>query len=537
MLFHPFPVPEFLDRAARAFPHLAAVDFMGRRINYRELKNETDRLTAGLVREIKIRKGDRVGLLLPNCPAYITAYNAILQAGGVVVNINPLYSEGEIAALVADAEVSTLITLDVRVCYDKITPLIASGKLKKVIVVSMARQLPWFKGVLLSLLRSNELMPIPEDELHVRYGALTLSDNEAAPLLPSVKPSDLAVLQYTGGTTGLPKAAMLTHANVSINAQQCGEWFSDIEPGKHVMLAVLPFFHSFAMTAVMNFSLLKAATMILHPKFQLDRILRDIHEKKPTLLCGVPTMFTAICHAKDLKKYDLSSLKACISGGAPLPMEIKKRFEDLTGCTLIEGYGLSEASPVCAANPFVGQNRAGSIGLPFPDTEIAIENPKDKGTFLDDSGPENLGEICIRGPQVMEGYLNRPEETSQALFGGWLRTGDLGYKDADGYIYVVDRIKEMIISGGFNVYPRNIEEAIYQHPAVAECAVIGIPDSYFGQVPKAFVVKKPEGVLDEDKLHNFLKPKLSTYSRPREIAFVDTLPKTLIGKVDKKRLV
>lgn len=537
MLFHAFPVPEFLDRAARAFPHKAAVDFMGRRITFEQMRSEASMLAVGLIRELGIGKGQRVGLLLPNCPAYITCYNAILLTGAVVVNINPLYSEEEITKLVEDSGLKILITLDVNVCYQKVRPLVEMNKVEKVIMVSMSRQLPWLKGMLLSLFRSHELAPVPKDDTHVRYGELMLAgENRGGTPLPAINPHDLAVLQYTGGTTGVPKAAMLTHANVSINAQQCGEWFSDINPGEHTMLAVLPFFHSFAMTAVMNFSLLKAATMILHPKFNLEKILRDIHEKRPTLLCGVPTMFTAIINSKELEKYKLDSLKACISGGAPLPVEVKKEFERLTGCTLIEGYGLSEASPVCAANPFRGENRAGSIGLPFPDTEIAIENREDPGTFLEVSGPQNPGEICVRGPQVMQGYLNQPEETAKILFNGWLRTGDLGYKDPDGYIHVVDRIKEMILSGGFNVYPRQIEEAIYQHPAVEECAVIGVPDSYFGQVPKAFVVKKPNTILDEEKLHSFLSAKLANYAKPRTITFVDGLPKTLIGKVDKKKL-
>lgn len=533
MLFHPFPVPEFLSRAARAFPGHTAIDFLGRHITFAQLKNEADLFTAGLQHSLHVQKGERIGLLLPNCPAYVVAYNAILQAGGVVVNINPLYSTEEISLLLQDSEVKTLITLDLRVCYDKVQPLVKAGNLKNVIVVSMARQLPWYKGMLLSLFRSHQVAQIPNDDIHTRYGSLLLAGDKPTPV--QVMPSDLAVLQYTGGTTGVPKAAMLSHANVSINAQQCGEWFAGVRPGEHRMLAVLPFFHCFAMTAVMNFSLLKAATMILHPKFNLANILKDIEEKKPSLMCGVPTMYTALLHAPDLKKHDLSSLRACISGGAPLPMEIKRQFEEITGCTLIEGYGLSEASPVCAANPFDGENRDGSIGLPFPDTEIAIENRDERGTFFPPKS-RHEGEICIRGPQVMQGYLNHPEDTARSLFNGWLRTGDIGYIDKDGYVYVVDRVKEMILSGGYNVYPRRVEEAIYEHPAIAECAVIGIPDSYFGEVPKAFVVVKQDAVVDEERLIAYLAPKLAKYELPRSIAIVDALPKTLIGKVDKKKL-
>lgn len=532
MLFHPFPVPEFLARAARAFAGRCAIDFLGRHVSFAELKAEADALTAGLQHTLYIQKGERVGLLLPNCPAYVVAYNAILQAGGVVVNINPLYSTEEIAHLLQDAEVKTLITLDLRVCYDKIRSL-TKDKLKRVVVVSMARQLPWYKGLMLSLFRSHQVAQIPADDVHTRYGTLLLTGRAPSPI--QVMPGDLAVLQYTGGTTGVPKAAMLSHANVSVNAQQCGDWFAAVRPGEHKMLAVLPFFHCFAMTAVMNFSLLKAATMILHPKFNLVKVLEDIERKKPTLMCGVPTMYTALLHAPDLKKYDLSSLKACISGGAPLPLEIKRQFEEITGCTLIEGYGLSEASPVCAANPFDGENREGSIGLPFPDTEVAIEDRDDRGTFFEPKSRKE-GEICVRGPQVMQGYLNHPEDTARVLFNGWLRTGDIGFIDKDGYIFVIDRVKEMILSGGYNVYPRRVEEAIYEHPAVAECAVIGIPDSYFGEVPKAFIVVKPDAIIDEDRLIAYLAPKLAKFEVPRSVAIVEALPKTLIGKVDKKKL-
>lgn len=513
-------LPDLLNRSATLFGHRPAIDFLGHTMNFATLAAHTERVAAGF-QELGIEKGDRVGILLPNCPAFVISYYALLKIGAVVVNMNPLYAPEEIAFQIADSGLKTIITLNVTACYGKIN----TDTLERIIVVSMSQQLSKVKGLLFKLFKRKECAKIRWCHKHHRFSNLLHSNAILKPT--AITPEqDLAVLQYTGGTTGIPKAAMLTHANVAINTAQCTEWFSNIEDGKHKMMAVLPFFHVFAMTTVMNFSILKAAEMVIHPRFILKNVLKDITRKKPTILCGVPTMFNAICNVTDLEKYSLRSLVACISGGAPLPLEVKKQFEDLTGCTLIEGYGLTEASPVCAANPFVGENRAGSIGLPFPDTHFKIIDADEKG----------IGEICIKGPQVMQGYWNKPEETKKVLVDGWLKTGDLGTIDDDGYIYVVDRLKELIISGGYNIYPRHVEEAIYQHESVAECAVIGIADTHFGQVPKAFVALKGACELSENDLREFLKPKLAKFALPKEIIFMDALPKTLIGKVDKKKL-
>lgn len=509
-----------LDRTAERFGDRPALDFLGRRHSFRELQQATETFAAGL-EAMGLTRGDRIGLLLPNCPAFVIAYYGALRLGLTVVNMNPLYAAEEIEFLIRDAGVNTVVTLDVKACYGKLP----QSLLTRILVVEMQQQLPPVKSLLFRLFKAGERARIRWCTKHIRMADL-LRTPAKLKHPPQLKGSELAVLQYTGGTTGVPKGAMLSHANIAINAEQCSAWFSNIEDGKHKMLAVLPFFHVFAMTTVMNFSILKAAEMVVHPRFVLKNVLKDIHAKKPTILCGVPTMFHAICHAPDLAKYTMRSLVACISGGAPLPLVVKQQFETLTGCTLIEGYGLTEASPVCAANPFVGENRAGSIGLPFPHTEFRIDNPDENG----------VGEICIRGPQIMLGYWHKPGETEKALQDGWLKTGDMGRIDTDGYIYVVDRLKELIISGGYNIYPRHVEEAIYQHPSVAECAVIGIEDSYFGQVPKAFVVLKKEMQLEAEALMDFLKPKLAKFALPREIAFLESLPKTLIGKVDKKKL-
>lgn len=513
-------LPDILDNAASQFGYRPALDFLGRNMNYRELAEASIAFAASL-QKLGIKKGDRVGLLLPNCPAFIISYYGALRIGAVVVNINPLYATEEIAFLIKDADVKTIIALDLKACYGKLD----IAAMERVIVVSMAQELPTIKSLLFTAFKGKERAKITWDNKHHRFE--TLLNQHAHFIAPKIVPEqDLAVLQYTGGTTGVPKAAMLSHANIAINTAQCAEWFHNIKNGEHSMLAVLPFFHVFAMTTVMNFSILKAAKMIIHPRFVLKNVLKDIHRKKPTMLCGVPTMFTALCNAPDLQRYSMRSLIACISGGAALPVEIKKKFESLTGCTLIEGYGLTEASPVCAANPFDGENKAGSIGLPFPNTQFKIDAQDEHG----------VGEICIKGPQVMLGYWNKPEETAKVLHDDWLKTGDMGKIDSDGYIYVVDRLKELIISGGYNIYPRHVEEALYQHPAILECAVVGINDEYFGQVPKACIALKPEQSVTKEELLDFLQPKLAKFAMPKEIIFMDALPKTLIGKVDKKKL-
>jgi long-chain acyl-CoA synthetase len=345
---------------------------------------------------------------------------------------------------------------------------------------------------------------------------------------------DVALLQYTGGTTGLPKGAMLTHANLYANAIQTAMWFTKMVDGGERILGVLPLFHVFAMTVVMNGGLSRGAELILLPRFRLDTVLEAIHKRRPTLFPGVPTMFAAINGHKQLEKYDLSSLKFCLSGGAPLPARVKREFESLTGCMLVEGYGLTESAPVVTVNPFFGANKEGSVGLPLPGTIIEITAVDDPGRVLP---PGATGEICVRGPQVMAGYRNQPEETEAALAGGRLHTGDVGFMDAQGYTYITDRIKDLILVGGFNVYPRNVEEAILRHPAVAEVAVCGIPDAYRGETVKAFIVLRPGHSLTQGELRAFLQDKLAPFEMPRMVALRDSLPRTQLGKVDRKELV
>jgi long-chain acyl-CoA synthetase len=344
---------------------------------------------------------------------------------------------------------------------------------------------------------------------------------------------DVAVLQYTGGTTGVPKGVVLTHANLTTNIRQCRLWFTKAHDGEETIMGVLPFFHVFAMTAVLNFAVASGFRIIMHPRFELKSVLEDIEKYRPSLLPGVPTMFAAILGYAKVKNYDLNSLKMCISGGAPLPLEIKRRFEEMTGATLFEGYGLSESSPVVACNPPFGVNKMGSIGLPLPATIMEVVDKDDEVTLLPQG---EIGEICIRGAQVMQGYYEKPEETAKVLKNGRLHTGDLGYMDEEGYFFIVDRKKEMILSGGYNVYPRNIEEALYLHEAVLEAAVIAAEHPVRGQVPKAFVVLREGKTATSSDLKTHLKEHIAAYAMPHEFVFIDALPKSPIGKILKKML-
>lgn len=528
----PHPLYRLLDEAAEAFGSRPGIDFMDRTFTFREIADKATRLAAAL-QGIGVGKGHRVGLFLPNCPQFVIAYYAILKAGGIVVNFNPLYSAKDIKHQIEDAGTEIMFTLSLNTLYPKLKEFIGTTPLKTVVVCDLQEALPLYKGLLFPFLKKNEIAEVPQDANHKRFSELL---NTKAPLAPvAVSPEqDVAVLQYTGGTTGTPKGTMLTHANLYINALQMGLWFEGLKPGEERVLGALPLFHVFAMAAVMNLAVHKGATMILHPRFDMKAVLEDIEKKKPTLMPGVPTMFAAINNYRSLDKYNLSSLKMCISGGAPLPLEVKQRFEQVTGCKLVEGYGLTESAPVAAVNPLFGKNKSGSIGLPVPGTILEVISLEDHITPMK---TKEVGEICIRGPQVMKGYWQKPEDTAQVLRGDRLHTGDVGYVDEEGYFFIVDRLKELILVGGYNVYPRNIEEEIYKHPDVLEAAVIGVPDPLRGQIVKAYVVKQENSLLDGIKLKQFLRDKLAPFAQPSRIEFRTALPKTLIGKIAKKELL
>ncbi|MBX9726047.1 MAG: long-chain fatty acid--CoA ligase, partial [Rickettsiales bacterium] len=489
-------------------------------------------IATGLTK-IGVVKNTRVGLFMPNCPQYVMLYYAILKAGGTVVNFNPLYSGHEIAHELKDANVEIIATVNLRATYDKLTPFIGNSTLRKIIMCNFGEAMPMTKRALFMAAKAKDIAHAPHDSYHVTLNTL-LESNEMVTPVNIIPQSHIAVLQYTGGTTGTPKGALLSHANLYCNTMQCSSWMVGLTPGKETMLAVIPFFHVFAMTVALNLAIANGFTIIIHPKFDLKHVLSDITQKKPTIMPGVSTLYATINNARNLDKYDLSSIKMCISGGGPLPVEVKLQFEKLTGCTLVEGYGLTETSPVTHCNPLVGTNKTGSIGLPLPGTMAEVIDKDDRVTPMKQG---EIGEICIRGPQLMLGYLNRPDETDHVLRAGRLHTGDLGYVDADGYFYIVDRLKEMIIVGGYNVYPRNVEEEIYAHPAVAECAVIGLEHPTRGQMIKAYIVLKEGGTLDEAELKAHLKPRITAYALPHAVEFRSELPKNNIGKILKRALV
>ncbi|MGQ0673930.1 MAG: long-chain-fatty-acid--CoA ligase [Hyphomicrobium sp.] len=533
--FAPAPLYKLLDDAVGRHGTRTCTNFLGRRLTYAEIGSAVDRAAAGL-QKLGVGPGVKVGLFLPNCPTFIVYYFAVLKAGGTVVNYNPLYTLEELTFQVKDSETRLMVTLDLKILFDKVEGLLQSGVLPRAIVAAFAPLLPGSKSILFRLFKAKELArpsASPVRDKVIAEADLLANDGKYK-RMPVDPVNDIAVLQYTGGTTGTPKGAMLTHANVYINVKQVAAWAPSLSDATEKVLGALPFFHVFAMTVVMNFGIAKAAEIIIMPRFVLLDALKLIDKLKPTVMPGVPTLFNAIMNAPDLKKYDLASLKFCLSGGAPLPLEVRNGFETLTGCSLVEGYGLSEASPVVTCNPLNVPARPGSIGLPLPQTIVSLRSVADPATEVP---PGEKGEVCIKGPQVMLGYWKKPAETrEQFTADGYLRTGDVAVIDADGFFYVVDRIKDLIICSGYNVYPRRIEEAIYEHAAVEEVTVIGIPDRYRGEAPKAFIKLKKGMTATADEIMQHLGPKISKLELPSEIEFRETLPKTMIGKLSKKEL-
>ena len=527
------PLYETLERTAERCRDNTAIDFLDYCLSYGELLEQVNRMAKGL-QLMGVTQGARVGLCLPNTPYSVICYYGALRAGATVVNYNPLYVERELAFQIDDSNTEIMITMDLEVLYPKVAAMLSrTESLKKIIVCPMAAILPKIKSVLFRLLKRKEIANIEPSEAIVHFQDLL--DNDGDPNLVNVDlDNDIAVLQYTGGTTGRPKGAMLTQGNLSANVSQMLLWYVDLNPGEEKVLGILPFFHVFAMTAVMNFAVAAGAQMILLPRYELGQTLATINKKKPTIFPAVPTIYAAINQSPDLPKYDLSTVRYCISGGAPLPLEVKETFERLTGCRLVEGYGLSETAPVATCNAMQDINKPGSIGQVVPGTEISIHDLEAPNDVVPTG---ERGEVWIKGPQVMKGYLSRPQETADSLREGWFRTGDVGYMDEDGHFFLVDRLKDLILCSGYNVYPRMVEEAIYLHPAVAEVTVIGIDDDYRGQSPKAFVKLKEGEKITEDEMKTFLADKLSKIEMPSQIEFRLELPKTIIGKLSKKELV
>jgi long-chain acyl-CoA synthetase len=524
-------LPELIAGSVARWPDRAALIFYGRRWTYREFWELTGRVAAGLHRD-GFRPGDRLALYLPNCPAYPIAYFGALRLGLQVVQISPLYLGNDLEGLLADAQPKGIVTL--AMLFPNLAALDRSKRPKIAYVARMREFYPFPKSLFVNLVmrRRGYVTRWPADPT-VREWRQLLASEGAAPTVRIDAARDVAVLQYTGGTTGLPKAALLSHRNLVANALQCQAWFGIQPPGTGIVLATVPFFHVYGMTVALNYPLLDGATVVMQVRPDLEEALGLIDKYRPSELPGVPALYAGLLKQPTLAKHDIRSIQVCVSGSAPLPVEVAKAFEAKTGGYLIEGYGLSEASPVTHANPIRGDRRVGTIGLPFPLTDHRIV---DLETGTRELGPGEEGELCVRGPQVMLGYLGQPEETAAVLRDGWLRTGDIGTIDADGYARIVDRKKDLIDVGGFKVVPREVEEILGQHPAVAECAVTGVDDPGLGEVVHAFVVRTPGATVTESELIEFVRSKIAHYKAPRRIWFRDSLPRTAVLKVLRREL-
>ncbi len=522
---------QLFQKSAQTYKQQPAVHFMGRELNYGELAAEVESMACALA-DLGVKKGDRVAIHLPNSTQFPIAFFAALAVGAVVVPCNPLYVAREMEYQLKDSGAETIITMTR--FYNMIKEIQPKTNLKNIIVTNIKDYFPGFLSFLYTVAKEKkegDRVELAKED----YSFTDLTKKFAGKTPPAVEvlPTDRAVFLYTGGTTGVSKGAVLQHRNLVANCFQVKSWCTDYEDGKEVILGVLPFFHSYGLTTILNLGLLNGAKLVLLPRFVLADALKTIDKQKPTLFPGVPTIYVAINNAPDLNKYDIKSIKVCISGAAPLPVEVQQQFEKNTGGKLVEGYGLSETSPVTHANPVYGERRPGSIGLPMPDTDFKVV---DVETGENEMPIGEIGELCLRGPQVMEGYLNMPEENAQSLRNGWFYTGDIAKVDEDGYTYIVDRKKDMVIAGGVNIYPRDIEEVLYTHPKIMEAAVAGINDAYRGETLKAYVVLKEGETMTEEEVKEYCKANLAAYKVPKLYEFRAELPKTMIGKVLRRTL-
>jgi len=524
---------EAFDRAVRQYPLRVAVDFYGREWTYGELGVLVDRVAHGL-QASGLGQGDRFALCLPNTPFSVILYFAVLRAGGVVVNLNPLYSEPELEFLLKDSGAKMVAVPDLEEIHGKVAQAWGNCAMEHVVLCPMADVLPLWRSVALRTIRRGRMARPVRGVPYLDYRDLVAHSPEPQPVVQV--PEDLAVLQYTGGTTGRPKGAMLSHANLAANSAQMMLHLGEERDFQERTLGVLPLFHVFALTCVLNFGADMAAELVLLPRFEMDEVLKCIKRKPPTQMFAVPTIFNALGSLSDRKLPDLSTVRTSISGGAPLPPDVRAQYEARTHSPISEGYGLTEAGPIITCNPLIGRGviKANSAGPQFPHTIIEIRDPE-TGECCKTVGER--GEVCVRGPQVMLGYWNRPEETAKTFVDGALRTGDIGYLDEDGYLFLVDRIKDIILCGGYNVYPRVIEDAAYEHPAVKEAIAIGIPDDYRGEAPKLFIALHEGTQLSAEELNAFLEERLNPIEMPDAYEFRRELPKTLVGKLEKKELV
>ncbi|MEL3961926.1 AMP-binding protein [Lysinibacillus endophyticus] len=533
LTYEDIPVQSLLTRAYEKHPNKISVHFMGRDLTFKEVY-ESSLKFANYLRRLGVEKGDRVAIMLPNCPQAVIAYYGVLFAGGIVVQTNPLYTERELQYQMEDSGAKVILSLDI--LYPRITKVIKRTKIENVIITAIKDYLPFPKNLIYPFIQKKQYgfsVKVEHKGITHLFTEIMRTQEPASLEVDFNSEDDIALLQYTGGTTGSPKGVMLTHKNLIANTKMCDAWMYKCKDGEEVFLGVLPFFHVYGMTTVLILSVMKYSKMVLLPKFDIEQTLKAIDKHKPTLFPGAPTMYIGLLNHPEIGKYDLSSIKACLSGSAPLPVEVQEKFEAMTGGKLVEGYGLTETSPVTHVNFIWGTRVKGSIGVPWPDTDAVILRSSD-GTILP---PGEIGEIAIKGPQVMKGYWNRPEDTAMTFIDGWFLTGDLGYMDENGYFYVVDRKKDMIIAGGFNIYPREVEEVLYEHDAVQECVVAGIPDPYRGETVKAYIVLKEGKSVTEEELDKYCRQNLAAFKVPRYYEFRKELPKTAVGKILRRTLV
>ncbi len=529
--FPPLSLPDMFAAAARQNGDNPLVDFLGRRFSYRQLHAEARRFAAGL-QALGLPKRARIGLYLPNVPIYISAYYGSMLAGMTLVNFSPLYTLEELSAQVKDSGTRLLVTIDSAALLPTAIKVLDTTALEHLVVAPLGTMLSPLKRVALALLGRKALTPIPLRSDVTRWAAM-LSNDAPEPVVIDAH-TDLALLQYTGGTTGIPKGAMLTHQNLSANARQVVA--IDPQAGERdVIMGVLPLFHVFANVCVLNRTVANGGCIAMLPRFEAKQALATLQRVKATAMPGVPTMFQALLDHPRMAQTDLSSLRICISGGAPLPLPLKAKWEAASGSRLVEGYGLTETSGVVSTNPYEGEERIGTIGQPLPGTRIRLLGRDDP---LRDAAPGEPGELAIQGPQVMQGYWQRPEAAATAFAmredGRWLRTGDVATIDEAGYARIVDRIKDMIAVGGFKVFPSQVEAVLLQHPAVKEALVIGVPDPYRGESPRAYVTLAEEA--DGDMLKTWLDARVGKHERVDQVVVRESLPKTMIGKLDRKAL-
>ena len=532
--FPPQSMVDLFEGSARAHPDAPLLDFMGRRYSYGETLDGANRVACGL-QALGYGPGDRIGLFLPNVPHYVAAYYGILKLGATVVNFSPLYTVEELSHQVEDSGTKVLFTISASALLPTALKVLEQSALERLVVGSVAGALPAAKSFFYRLFKRAEVTERPQDERVLAFSRLIANDGICT--VPRIDPEkDLALIQYTGGTTGTPKGAMLTHQNLSANARQVARLDPEMGVAKDTVLAVLPFFHVFANTCVLNRTVVTGGEIVMLPRFNAKQALAELRRTQPRALPGVPTMYQALLDAPGMKPEDFKSLRFCISGGAPLPAQLKEEWERVTGARVIEGYGLSESSGVVSTNPYQGLNKPGTIGQPIQGTRVRLVDKEDPSRPPPAGEP---GEIVVSGPQIMKGYWNRPDADAEVFVDGhWLRTGDVGVIDEDGYVRIVDRLKDMIAVGGFKVVPSQIEAVLYQHPAVKEALVIGLPDAYHGEMPHAYATLNEDAPpVDGAALAQWLNARIGKHERVAEVVVRASLPKTMIGKLSRKDLI